>query len=311
MNPITHTAAGLRVVEACDADEHAANLTNWEQCYDQTTCGTFHGLLEEIQLPGMQVFRESTSQGMRQSCCVWPDAMWFGLPFSADITRINGRTVAPHSVLVRPGHQEFELVTPADYTIFGLVVRQDTLHSAAQALGFDVDWGRLQAAEILHPSAAALKQCLHTLSALLQPDLGVPADPAHAQTHALEALLPLLDTSVVDAGVRDSFSRRAISAASARRNSSRSERAWSFSSTSTSAWARMAASSTSASHHCKRYRSASAMASITLFEELPMTSKAARRAAIHCASVGSETNGPPMVPLLRRCRAARRGRAAA
>ncbi|MFM2252605.1 MAG: hypothetical protein RJB68_942 [Pseudomonadota bacterium] len=216
MNPITHTAAGLRVVEARDADEHAANLTNWEQCYDQTTCGTFHGLLEEIQLPGMQVFRESTSQGMRQSCCVWPDAMWFGLPFSADITRINGRTVAPHSVLVRPGHQEFELVTPADYTIFGLVVRQDTLHSAAQALGFDVDWGRLQAAEILHPSAAALKQCLHTLSALLQSDHGVPADPAHAQTHALEALLPLLDTCVVDAGARDSFTCRQRIVAAAR-----------------------------------------------------------------------------------------------
>ncbi|WP_296509683.1 helix-turn-helix domain-containing protein [Rhodoferax sp.] len=215
MNPTLNPTNGLRVVEARDADEHAANLTNWEQCYDQTTCGSFHGLLEEIQLPGMQVFRESTSQGMRQSCCVWPDAMWFGMPFSADVTRINGRTASGHSVLARPGHREFELVTPADYTIFGMVVRHDTLHSAACALGFDMDWERLQAAEILQPSPAALKQCLHTLSALLQPEAAA-LDPNQARTLALEALLPLLDTSEVDAGVRESFSRRQRVVAAAR-----------------------------------------------------------------------------------------------
>jgi AraC family ethanolamine operon transcriptional activator len=216
MNPNSEPLTGLRIVEAGDADEHAANLTDWEQCYDQTTCGTFHGLLEEIQLPGLQVFRESTSQGMRQSCCVWPDALWFGLPYSADITRINGRVAPTHSVLVRPGHREFELVTPADYTIFGMVVRRDTLQQAAKEGGFDVDWHSLEAAEILHPSPAARIQCLHTLGALLQP--AQPQGGAHEDISrsALQALLPLLDTSAVDAGVRSSASRRQRIVASAR-----------------------------------------------------------------------------------------------
>ena len=43
------TSSALRIVEAMDADEHAGNLTNWEQRYDQTTAGVFHGLLEELQ----------------------------------------------------------------------------------------------------------------------------------------------------------------------------------------------------------------------------------------------------------------------
>lgn len=210
----THPSA-LRIVEAMDADEHASNLTNWEQCYDQTTAGVFHGLLEELQLPAMQVFRESTSQGMRQSCCVWPDALWFGLPYSAQATRINGRTVAPNGVLVRPGNCEFELITPADYTIFGIVVRQDTLHDAAQRLGYAIDWERLRGAELVHASPAARQLCLHTLGALLQHPHH-PGDADATQHAALAALLPLIDTGVVEREVRDSFARRQRIVAKAR-----------------------------------------------------------------------------------------------
>ncbi len=215
MNPHKPPASSLRVVEARDADEHAGNLTNWEQCYDQTTAGAFHGLLEEMQLPCMQVFRESTSQGVRQSCCVWPDALWFGLPYSAQPTRINGRAATPDSVLVRPGHCEFELITPADYTIFGVVVRQDALQDAAQRMGYTLDWDRLSRAEMVQASPTARRQCLHTLHALLQVD-GMPATAVDPQHTALEALLPLLDTGVVDSSVRGSFARRQRLVAKAR-----------------------------------------------------------------------------------------------
>ena len=207
MTPLPTPIPAIRVVEAMDADEHAANLTNWEQCYDQTTAGVFHGLLEEIQMPGLQVFRESTSQGMRQSCCVWPDALWFGLPYSTQATRINGRTAALESVLVRPGDCEFELVTPADYTIFGVVVRKDTLECAARQMGFEVDWEALRRTEMVHTSPDARRQCLHTLNGLLHAGHG-PAGVQDAGHTALEALLPLLDTGVVEDAARTSQARR-------------------------------------------------------------------------------------------------------
>jgi len=54
----------IRTVDAFDADEHAHNLTDWEQSYDQITRGRFHGTLAELQLPQMQVFRECASQAV-------------------------------------------------------------------------------------------------------------------------------------------------------------------------------------------------------------------------------------------------------
>jgi AraC family ethanolamine operon transcriptional activator len=197
----------VRMVQSEDADEHASHLTNWEQCYDQTTAGVFHGLLEELHLPAMQVFRESTSQGMRQSCCVWPDALWFGLPYSAQNTRINGRLAARHSVLVRPGGCEFELVTPANYTIFGVVVHQSTLHAAAQDMGYQLDWERLGSADLVHSAPESRRRCLHALNTLLQ-SADPALDAATAQQAVLEALLPVLDNSALDSAVNASFSRR-------------------------------------------------------------------------------------------------------
>ncbi|CAM8670003.1 transcriptional regulator EutR [Comamonadaceae bacterium] len=207
MNSHPLTAPSLRIVEAIDADEHAANLTDWEQCYDQTTAGVFHGLLEEIQLPGLQVFRESTSQGMRQSCCVWPDAVWCGLPYSTGNTRINGRSAPVDSVLVRPGNCEFELLTPADYTIFGVVVRKDTLENAAQRLGYSLDWERLQNSELVQASPTARRQCIHTMSDMLQAGAS-QSDRKTLEYSALEALLPLLDSGVVEDAARHSLARR-------------------------------------------------------------------------------------------------------
>lgn len=109
--PPSHHAPSLRTVLAHDADELASKLTNWQQRYDQVSAGRFSGALTERQLPQLQVFRESLSQAVRQSCRVWPDAIWFGLPDHDTATRINGRQAADNTLMVRPGDVEFELVT--------------------------------------------------------------------------------------------------------------------------------------------------------------------------------------------------------
>lgn len=205
----------IRTALAEDADDHAGHLTNWQQRYDQTTSGPFHGLLEELQLPQMQVFRESTSQGMRQSCCVWPDAVWFGLPVSAQITRLNGRVMTQDHVLVRPGACEFELLTPADYAIYGIVVRQSALQTAADQMGCKLDWKGLNRSEMVQVNSASRDACRQTLSILLNPDRIVQGNDA-AQQAVFDTLLPLLDTSEVDGAVSSSFMRRQRIVAKAR-----------------------------------------------------------------------------------------------
>lgn len=213
--PFVGSTHQIRTVQAFDADEHAHNLTDWEQSYDQITRGHFHGTLAELQLPEMQVFRECTSQAVRQSCCVWPDAFWFGLPEHSDQTRINGRLAGEHAIMVRPGDCEFELVTPSDYAIYGIVIHREALLQAAELSGSRIDWAQLASAEVMHVDNSLRAALLQTLAGLLQND-GACTDSDLRQQVLLNALLALLDTSAVDSAVSNSFQRRQRIVAKAR-----------------------------------------------------------------------------------------------
>ena len=49
MNTLDSTFAPKRCTqEAFDADEHAQNLTRWQQEYDQLSPGSFYGRLDEV-----------------------------------------------------------------------------------------------------------------------------------------------------------------------------------------------------------------------------------------------------------------------
>ncbi|WP_158408292.1 helix-turn-helix domain-containing protein [Cupriavidus basilensis] len=114
----------FRVTAAHDADEHASNLSRWNQTYDQLSPGSFTGEVRELWLPHAQVFIERTNRSLRQSCMAWPDAMWFGVPLpsvQAPAT-VGGMAIKPTAIAVRPGGTEFELRTPEDFGIFGIVV---------------------------------------------------------------------------------------------------------------------------------------------------------------------------------------------
>ena len=213
--PFAGNAHQIRTIEAFDADEHAHNLTDWEQSYDQITRGRFHGSLAELQLPQMQVFRECTSQAVRQSCCVWPDAFWFGLPEQSDQTRINGRLAGEHAIMVRPGNCEFELVTPPDYAIYGIVIRREALLQAAEVSGSHIDWAQLTRAEVMHVDHNAHASLIQTLGGLLKNDEGC-TDSDLRQQVLVNALLALLDTSAIDKAVSSSFQRRQRIVAKAR-----------------------------------------------------------------------------------------------
>lgn len=219
--PLQGRTHQMRTVEAHDADDHAHNLTAWEQSYDQLTHGSFHGLLTELQMPKMQVFREHTSQAVRQSCCVWPDAFWFGVQGEAGQpgvcggmdARINGRRGEADTIMVRPGGCEFELLTPADYAIYGIVIRREALQDTACQMGCRVDWSQLGRTEVLRVSQSARQACLQTLALLVSPpgassEHWLAAGVAHAEQAVLQAVLSLLDTGAVDKAASNSLRRR-------------------------------------------------------------------------------------------------------
>lgn len=206
---LLHSAPDLRTVMAHDADELASKLTNWQQSYDQISSGLFHGALTELRLPQLQVFRESLSQSVRQSCRVWPDAIWFGLPDRGASTRINGRQTAADWIMVQPGNVEFELVTPRAYSIYGIVASRALLAETARRCGCQIDWQRVQAAELLQVEAQALAKCLRLLAQLLAAEGDGAADGAAPwQELVLSTLLDMLDHSCVEPALAASLRRR-------------------------------------------------------------------------------------------------------
>jgi len=126
--------------EAFDADLHACNLTDWQQEYDQTSRGNFHGSIVELAFGDLQVFREQTSQALHQKCIVWPDSVWLGIPQDKQKeSRINGLKIRPNDIMCRPGSCEFHLATPQEFDIYGLVVKYETLMQTARIHGVTID----------------------------------------------------------------------------------------------------------------------------------------------------------------------------
>ena len=117
----------LRRTWARDADEHADNLSRWEQVYDQLTSGAFAGAITELWLPQTQVFVETANQTLRQSCAAWPDSIWFGIPApGAGLMRLGGREIPAEAVCVRQNGADFDLLTAPDFNLFGIVVERES-----------------------------------------------------------------------------------------------------------------------------------------------------------------------------------------
>jgi AraC family ethanolamine operon transcriptional activator len=133
--------SGRIQVEATDADLHAHNLTNWQQQYDQVSSGNFFGQLVEIQFDGLQLFQEHTSQALRQTCNTWDQSLWLGIPVDKNKnSKINGLSIEKNNVMCRPGNHPFELITPHDFDIYGLVVKQEKIRAMAESQNILIDW---------------------------------------------------------------------------------------------------------------------------------------------------------------------------
>ncbi len=102
--------------QTTDVYEHALTITAWQQIYDQLHPGKFHGEFTEILLDDIQVFREYTGLALRQSCLVWPNSFWFGIPATRGQQGfIGSRCLGSAEIATRPGGTEFELSAPDDY----------------------------------------------------------------------------------------------------------------------------------------------------------------------------------------------------
>jgi len=183
------TPDGRAVVSvAHDADEQARNLIGWRQTYDQLAAGRFVGTLTELPLDTMKLFRETTSHLLRQACEVRGDAYWFGIPLVRDGgARVDACRIGAGALAFRPGNVEFELLTPAQFSIYGVVVRGEVLRRYAEQVercGLDE---RLPAQSVVQVGEARLTRLCALLGRRLDDAASAGAPLADAERNDLQA----------------------------------------------------------------------------------------------------------------------------
>ena len=200
----------IQTYEATDADQHAHNLTDWQQEYDQVSAGNFYGRIHELKLEGVQVFTEHNSQALRQSCNVWAHSIWLGLPVNADCqSKINGMSIDQQHIMCRPGGIDFELITPEDFDIYGIVVDQEKLNRAAEAQGLQLNSLKLGDHGRLALPAKTLNNLRFLLARMLNSHS--PASTEHVYNDVITmALLEVLQEQSVDTKMNTSFARRKV-----------------------------------------------------------------------------------------------------
>ncbi len=120
-----------------DVNQQAESLVQWEQRYNQHSSGAFSGYLDELKLGGIHLFEEFTSQTLMQQCCVNDNSIWLGFSLQPQRPKINSNEIAAGQLMIRPSGVEFELMTPKDFHIFGLVLDRDAI--LAEMTGLDSD----------------------------------------------------------------------------------------------------------------------------------------------------------------------------
>lgn len=176
-----------------DIDEHAAGLRRWQQRYDQLTPGGFEGRLDQVLTDAAQVYREQTSQTLRQHCEVWHDAVWCGITRAHDGSCIEGRTVGEDGVMVCGQAAQFELISPAGHDLLGIVVSRSALCAHADVLGVPLSWSMIDRSPWLEVTPARRTRALAHLRAILALAAGASSSQQRAEATRASLRLGMLD----------------------------------------------------------------------------------------------------------------------
>lgn len=188
---------------AYDVNQQAGSLVRWEQHYNQHSQGVFNGYLDELQLGGLHLFEEFTNQKLLQQCCVNEGSVWLGFSLQSQRPRINGYEIGPDQLMLRPSNVEFELLTPEDFHIFGIVLDKEAITAQLQA-DERADWlGVAERLLVSRPDHSLHVELARTIPLLLseQSPLLNGLDK-QAQRARVQRLQPLIISHIADLLVR-------------------------------------------------------------------------------------------------------------
>jgi AraC family ethanolamine operon transcriptional activator len=192
LRPPSAARTGAAVLHACstDVDEHCENLGHWQLSYDQISAGAFHGSFTQLSLPRIEVFREVTSQQVRQHGRLGAGSFGIGLPWrSLGEVSFNGSSVTGSRVIACID-ADVDICTPKGFELRGIVMSVALIEQLSAMLDIELPravWHRLCVIEMKEATAARLRHLLATAHDRLAAMPAAFDDPATRQ--ALEDAL--------------------------------------------------------------------------------------------------------------------------
>jgi AraC family ethanolamine operon transcriptional activator len=201
-----HQRSSAFALERCksftfDVNQQAESLNQWEQRYNQHSKGTFSGYLDELKLNGLHFFEEFTNQTLQQQCCVNDNNLWLGFSLQPQRPKINNTTITDGQLMIRPSGIEFELTTPNDFHIYGLVMDKNSLSHQMMEQDNDLWENTSQAMHVSMPNHYVCYELAKLISLLLNNNnspTGSHKIFSEQHTDRLSRLSPLIASKVAD-----------------------------------------------------------------------------------------------------------------
>lgn len=214
--PPAAVPGGAEILQAnsSDVDEHCASLGRWRLSYDQISAGAFRGSFAQLSLPKVDVFREITSQQVRQYGQLGAASFGIGLPWwSSGEVSCNGVSVADAKVITS-FDAEIDMCTPKGFELRGVVIGAALIEELAAALNIELRraiWSQLRVVEMAEPPVAQLRRLLAMVHDAIAGDpraFGDPAACSALQDSILAAVMEMLPTARPFDPGRSAASRR-------------------------------------------------------------------------------------------------------
>ncbi|WP_441236179.1 helix-turn-helix domain-containing protein [Bradyrhizobium sp. 930_D9_N1_4] len=158
--PIQESAGSLLQAVSTDVDEHCATLGRWRLSYDQISAGAFRGSFTQLSLPRLEVFREITSQQVRQYGQLGADSFGIGLPWDGQGEISCNGTSARGARVLASIDAEIDMCTPKAFELRGVVASTVLIAELAARLDIELPravWHQLRMIETAEAPVARLR----------------------------------------------------------------------------------------------------------------------------------------------------------
>ena len=216
MVPAGPGGAEVLRADSTDVDEHCASLGRWQLGYDQISAGAFRGSFVQLSLAKVDVFRETTSQQVRQYGQLGSGSFGIGLPWwSCGEVNCNGASVADAKVITC-FDAEIDMCTPKGFELRGIVMSAALIDELAAVLQIELPpaiWKQLRVVEMAEPPVMRLRRLLAMVHDTIETAPRALDDPAACralQDNILVAVTEMLPTARPFDPGRSALARRRI-----------------------------------------------------------------------------------------------------